>query len=66
MREPSPHSGRLVVVRLTEIPIGVRWAAACAVPDSKVKEAALSPTDTPYRVSASAYERVLGHASDPP
>lgn len=65
MREPSP-SGRLVVVRLTEIPIGVRWAAACRVSDPKVKEAALSPTDTPYRISAAAYKRVLGHGSRQP
>lgn len=63
MSAPSPTRGRLIVVRLTEIPIGVRWAAACRVPDPKVKDAALSPTDTPYRVPLDAYERVLGSAS---
>ena len=59
MREPSP-TGRLVAIRLTEIPIGIRWAAACRVDDPEVRFVALQPSSDPYRVSAAAVERVLG------
>lgn len=59
MREPSPI-GRLRVVRLTEIPIEIRWAAANRLDDDAVRFAALAPSGNGYRVSAAAYERVLG------
>lgn len=59
MREPSPI-GRLRVVRLTEIPIEIRWAAANRLNDDAVRYAAIAPSANAYRVSVAAYERVLG------